>query len=53
MSSLYLVYICECLEFNGECFPVNMLCVEKLDVSVFLAKLDIPVCQIGVSGFGK
>jgi hypothetical protein len=38
------VYICECLEFNGECFPVNMFYLEKLNASV---------CRIGVFGFGR
>jgi hypothetical protein len=32
------IYMCECLEIIGVCFLVNMLSLEKLDVSVLETK---------------
>jgi hypothetical protein len=45
--------ICEVLEIYGVCFIVNIICLEKSDVPIFLVKPDVPVCQTGVSGFGR
>jgi hypothetical protein len=50
------ICMCECLEIIGVCFLVNMLSLEKPDVPVFvvlLTKLDDPVSQTRLSGFGR
>jgi hypothetical protein len=50
------ICMCECLEFISVCFLLNMLSLEKKDVPVFvvlLTKLDDPVSQTGLSGFGR
>jgi hypothetical protein len=49
-------------EMNGVCLFINMICLEKLDSPVFqiryfgflvvLRKLDVPLCQTGLSDFG-
>jgi hypothetical protein len=54
------LYICECLEsmvyvFLSICFVWKnwMVQFSKPDVSVFLAKPDVPIFQTGVSGLGR
>jgi hypothetical protein len=50
------ICMCECLEIIGVCFLVNMLSLEKLDVSVFvvlLTKSDDAISQTGLFGFDR
>jgi hypothetical protein len=40
-------------EINDVCILTNIFCLKKPDVLVFLAKPDVPICQIGVFGFDR